>query len=244
MSTYLTQAITLKTHAVGEYDKILVLFSREHGLRRAIAKGARRPQSKLGGRSEPLCHNQWQLAKGKRMDVIAQCETVNAHRALRTDFDRLMAALYVAEATGAFIDELQPYPEVFDALSAMLTRLESTEAVELSVLWYELHLLDLMGYRPEFEACVQCDGELAAGCGFQAELGGGLCDSCSPMLRGMRLMPGTLAVIRRLQAMEAPPAGGMSVTPALLANARAAMREAIACRTETRLKTADLLSRL
>jgi hypothetical protein len=75
-------------------------------------------------------------------------------------------------------------------------------------------------------------------------MGGGLCDSCSPMLRGMRLMPGTLAVLRMLLGMDAPPAGGMSVTPALLANARAAMREAIACRTEIRLKTVDLLSRL
>ena len=244
MSTYLTQAITLKTHAVGEYDKILVLFTREHGLRRAMAKGARRAQSKLGGRSEPLCHNQWQLAQGKRMDVVTQCETMNAHRALRTDFDRLMSAMYVAEATGAFIDDLQPYPEVFDALSGILTELESTEAVELAVLWYELHLLDLLGYRPELDACVACEGELGASCGFHPEMGGGLCDACSPMLRGMRLMPGTLAVLRRLMAMPEPPRGGMSVTPALLANARSAMREAIACRTETRLKTVDLLSRL
>lgn len=244
MSTYLTEAITIKTHALGEHDKILVLFSREHGLRRAVAKGARRPQSKLGGRSEPLCHNQWQLARGKRMDIVAQCETVDAHRKLRTDFDRLMAAMYVTEATGACIDELQPYPEVFDALSDMLTLLESTANIELAVLWYELHLLDLLGYRPEFEACVQCEAELGSTCGFHAELGGGLCDACQQMLRGMRLMPGTLAVLRMLQEAVTPPAGGMSVTPALLANARAAMREAIACRTETRLKTLDLLSRL
>jgi len=244
MSTYLTQAITLKTHAVGEYDKILVLFTREHGLRRAMAKGARRPQSKLGGRSEPLCHNQWQLAHGKRMDVVTQCETLSAHRALRTDFDRLMSAMYVAEATGAFIDELQPYPEVFDALAAMLKELEATESVELAVLWYELRLLDLLGYRPELEACVSCEAELGASCGFHPEMGGGLCDACSPMIRGMRLMPGTLAVLRLLLDMPEPPQGGMSVTPGLLANARAATREAIACRTETRLKTVDLLSRL
>ncbi|MFP5501153.1 MAG: DNA repair protein RecO [Candidatus Sericytochromatia bacterium] len=243
MSTYLTQAITLKTYPVGEHDKILVLFSREHGLRRVMAKGARRAQSRLGGRSEPLCHNEWLLARGKRMDVVAQCETVTAHRALRTDFDRLMAAMYVAEATGALIDELQPYPEVFDALSAMLTCLAQTDSVALATLWYELRLLDLLGYRPELDACVHCEAELAASCGFHPELGGGLCDACSPMLRGMRLMPGTLAVMRRLQAIEAP-AQGMQVTEALLANARAAMREAIACRTETRLKTVDVLSRL
>lgn len=244
MATYLTQAITLKTHAMGEYDKILVLFTREHGLRRVVAKGARRAQSKLGGRSEPLCHNHWQLAHGKRMDVVSQCETIDAHRALRTDFDRLMAAMYVAEATGAFVDELQPYPEVFDALSAILTRLETTEAVELTVLWYELHLLDLMGYRPELSQCVACEAELGASCGFHPEMGGAVCDTCSPMLRGLRLMPGTLSVLRLLQGMAQPPQGGMSVTPALLANARAAMREAISCRTEIRLKTLELLSRL
>jgi DNA repair protein RecO (recombination protein O) len=244
VSTYLTEAITLKTHALGEHDKILVLFSREHGLRRAIAKGARRPQSKIGGRSEPLCHNQWQLARGKRMDVIVQCETIDSHRKLRVDFDRLMAGMYVTEATGACIDELQPYPEVFDALSAILTLLETTPAVELAVLWYELHLLELLGYRPEFEACVHCEAELGATCAFHAELGGGLCESCAPMLRGLRLLPGTLAVMRMLQGMPHPPVGGVSATPALLANARAAMRDAIACRTEIRLKTVDLLSRL
>lgn len=244
MATYLAEAITLKTHALGESDKILVLFTREHGMRRAVAKGARRPQSKLGGRSEPLSHNRWQLARGKRMDVVAQCETLNAHRGLRKDFDRLMAAMYVAEATGAFIDELQPYPDVFDALSEILTRLESTEAIDLTVLWYELHLLDMLGYRPELDACVHCEAQLGAVCSFHAELGGGLCATCAPMLRGLRLMPGTLAVMRMLRDLETPPMGGMSVTPALLANARAAMREAIACRTETRLKTVDLLSRL
>ncbi len=244
MSTYLTQAITLKTHAVGEYDKLLVLFSRELGLRRVMAKGARRPRSKLGGRSEPLCHNLWELAHGRRMDVVAHCETRNGFRGLRTDFDRLMAAMYVAEATGAFIDELQPYPEVFDALAAILGILETTDAIELTVLWFELRLLDLLGYRPEFDSCVHCEAELGSACGFHPDLGGGLCDACSPMLRAMRLMPGTLSVIRLLQRLESPPDGGMSVTPGLLANARAAMRDAIACRTEIRLKTVDLLSRL
>ena len=74
-----------------------MLFSRERGIHRAVAKGARKPGTKMGGKSEPLNINRLLLSKGKSLDIITQCESIESFGALRKDFARLSYALYFAD---------------------------------------------------------------------------------------------------------------------------------------------------
>jgi DNA repair protein RecO (recombination protein O) len=224
MPTYTTTAITLQHYPLGEHDRLLELFTREHGLKRIVAKGARRAKSKLGARTEPLIHATWFLGKGRNLDVVAQCETVHAHRGLRADLDRLMAGLYLAELTGHSVIEAQPHPDLFDLFAASLLALEVAESPELVTAWYELAVLNELGYAPELGVCAQCAGDLDSGaCGFSGEIGGCLCESCQAVLGAPILSRRALDLLRRLSDVELTRLLPHALAPALVGQARAAI---------------------
>ena len=74
---YQTQAIIIKQTKLGEFDKLLTIYTPELGKLKAVAKGAYRPGSKLGGNVEPLTHSLLFLAKGRKLDIITQSQTID-----------------------------------------------------------------------------------------------------------------------------------------------------------------------
>lgn len=243
MAHYSTTGITLQHHSFGEYDKVLVLFTADRGVIRVVAKGARRPHSKLGGQSEPLNMATWFLGKGKRMDVVAQVEPIHAHRALRTDLDRLVFAMYLAELTSACLDEGQPHPEVFTLFASALRTLELAESPELVAAWYELALAGELGYAPQLDACSRCREpvEPGPGLGFSAESGGVVCSACGAVAGGANLPAKTLLLLRRLRAVELPALIEHRLEPALVASARSALRNIVTLRCERPLRSLKVL---
>lgn len=244
MATYTTSGITLKQYPLGEYDKILVLLTREHGVKRVVAKGARRANSKLGGKSEPLYKATWFLASGKRMDVVSQCETDHAHRALRGDLERLLHGMYLAELVAAFLEEGAAHPELFDLFAACLLALEVAESPELITAFFEVKFLAGLGYELELSACVGCGDALGTeGCGFSGEGGGALCEACSAVAGGMRLHAKGLKLLQRLSVVELTELLTHAIQPGLLAHGRSALKAALSSRTERPLRSLDLLGR-
>ena len=81
MRLYRDEAIVLRTHKLGEADRIITLLTRQHGRVRAVAKGVRRTTSRFGSRLEPFTHVDLQLAEGRNLDVVTQAETLDAVRA-------------------------------------------------------------------------------------------------------------------------------------------------------------------
>ncbi len=73
---YRDEAIVLRTHKLGEADRIITLLTRQHGRVRAVAKGVRRTTSRFGSRLEPFTHVDLQLAEGRNLDVVTQAETL------------------------------------------------------------------------------------------------------------------------------------------------------------------------
>ena len=78
MPTYRDEAVVLRTHKLGEADRIITLLSRDHGKVRAVARGVRRTSSKFGGRLEPFSHVDLQFATGRTLDVITQAVTLHS----------------------------------------------------------------------------------------------------------------------------------------------------------------------
>lgn len=163
------------------------MFSRERGLHRAVAKGARKPGTKMSGKSEPLNINRLLLAKGKSLDIITQCESIETFSALRLNLERLAYALYFAELSQTFGQELSQECEVyFDRLSMGLALLaEGSKEPTLQCLEFELMLLSLIGLSPELTFCVGCREPLSETnlSSFSHELGGVLCQSCVSKMR-------------------------------------------------------------
>lgn len=182
MATFSLTAVNVGSHVLGESDRIVVMFSREKGLHRAVAKGARKPGTKMAGKSEPLNINRLLLSKGKSLDIITQCESVQTFFNLRQDLERLSYALYFAELTQTFGQGLSEESETyFDKLSMAIGLMsEGTKDPAVQCLEFELALLDLIGLSPELSFCVACrqpvtDNNLTA---FNYEHGGLVCQDC------------------------------------------------------------------
>lgn len=239
--TYLATGVVLKHHALKEADKILVLLTREHGLKRVVAKGLRRSGNRIGGRLEPLRENTLLLAKGRHMDVVTQVEGARRFAAITEDLDRLAAALGAAELLMAFLEDDDPHPEVYDLYLGLLAALGPEAHPEVLLAAFELQFLELVGYRPELEACLACERPIETGDEVHAlniDLGGAICSDCGGLVAGRmrRMSPGGWRLMRRLQDTPLDALAGVTDEPRRLAGMRHALREYLSFRAEKELK--------
>ena len=206
MSLYRDRAVVVRTHKLGEADRIVVLLTAEHGKVRAVAKGVRKTKSRFGGRLEPLTHVTLLLYQGRELDIVSQVETVDPTRLLMGDLDRLTQGLVLLEAVDRLTPDREPVPHLYRMLVGALRTL-AAQPSELVVPAFFWKVLDAEGVRPELERCVRCGAEepLVA---FDLDEGGVLCRSCR---QGVALSPGALALLRQIlggelnAALAAPP---------------------------------------
>jgi DNA repair protein RecO (recombination protein O) len=178
--SYQTQGIVLKQTKLGEFDKILTIYTPEFGKLRAVAKGACRPKSKLGGNVEPLTHSLMLLAKGRNLDIVTQSQTINGFLALKSDLWRMACGLYILELIDFFTVEGGENRPVFDLLLDILNQLSKPDSNEVILRYFELHLLHYLGYRPQLRWCVSCNLPLKPVVNFfSPNKGGILCPHCN-----------------------------------------------------------------
>ncbi len=177
--TYRAEAIVLKTLDLGEADRILTLLTRHFGKVKVVAKGIRRPTSRLAGYAEPLSHATYQLARGRELDVLTGAESRSTYRMLREDLDKIAAGWYIAEVADRSTAERSPSAPVFDLVETALRHLEAGHAPSLVCRWWDLHLLDRTGFRPELGACARCGGALREAVNAWSPYdGGAVCTTC------------------------------------------------------------------
>jgi DNA repair protein RecO (recombination protein O) len=181
---YRDEAIVLRTHKLGEADRIITLLTRENGRVRAVAKGVRRTTSKFGSRLEPFTHVDVQLAEGRNLDTVTQAETHDAFAArLGADYERYTAGTVMLETAERLVtEEKQPSTQQFLLLVGGLRAMAGGERRPSQVLdSYLLRSLAVAGYAPSFEACARC-GTLPGAGGqhrwFNPSYGGMLCTTC------------------------------------------------------------------
>lgn len=202
--TYQAQAIIIKQIKLGEVDKIVTFYSPEFGKLRAIAKGACRPGSKLGGNVEPLTYSLLMLARGRNLDIITQSQSIDAFLDLKNDLWRSSCGLYLLDLVDSFTVENNESRPLFDLLLTSLHRLCQADSSEIALRYFELHLLHYLGYRPEFGHCVGCNSPLKPVVNFFSPgQGGMLCPCCSqqePLAHPLAVE--TLKVLRLWQSCD------------------------------------------
>ncbi|MBN8659640.1 MAG: DNA repair protein RecO [Candidatus Obscuribacter phosphatis] len=216
MTSFTLNAVNIGTFPLGEADRIVVLFSAEKGLHRAVAKGARKPGSKMSGKSEPLNICKFLLAKGKSLDIITQCETLETFPGLRSNLERLTYALYFAELSQVFGADLgEDSQTYFERLSLAIAYMAESETLPiLQCLEFEMSLLNMLGLLPELTFCVSCRNPLEERTisTFNFELGGVLCEACERRMRGQASRGFQVAENARSEAREGRLASVM-ITP-------------------------------
>jgi DNA repair protein RecO (recombination protein O) len=179
--TFRTEAVVLQHNDWGEADRMLWLFTRELGKVRAIAKGARKMRSRKAGHLEPFTQVNLLLARGRDLLIVTQAETVDAFLPLREDLVRIGYAAYVVELLDRFTYDEGENRSLYRLLTETLSRIEKEADPTLAIRYYEIRLLDLLGYRPQLFNCLNCESEIRPEDQFfSASQGGVICPNCAP----------------------------------------------------------------
>ncbi len=243
---YQTEAIVIRRTDLGEADRILTLYTRDLGKIRAVAKGVRRPQSKLGGHVELLTHSRLMLARARNLDIVTQAQTITNFLPLKEDLERTASGLYLAELVDAFTAERAEEPALFDLVLEILAHLAQSTRTDIVLRYSELRLLAQVGYRPELEHCGDCKAPLQPRTNFFSPVHGGvLCHSCGyhePQARPLSL--NALKVLRFWQKCDFATAEKVRLDVGLAAELEAVLQEYIRCLLERQLKSATWLEKL
>ena len=216
MNEFVTDAIVVRTYRSGEADRSVVLWTPEHGRVRALARGARRTTSRLGGALEVLADVRVDLVRGRgERFVVRHVAHQTRRRVLRADYERLSAGFLVVEALDALPVEGPADPSLFDLTRRVLNALDDPRyepvLVPTAFFW---RLLTLDGSEPVLSHCVECGrpGPLVS---FDAGAGGARCAACR---RGTSISSTALELLRRIAGgdlagvlREASPPGAAEV---------------------------------
>jgi DNA repair protein RecO (recombination protein O) len=195
------EAIVLRHADWGEADRLLWLFTRQAGKLVAVAKGVRKPRSRKAGHLEPFTRVELLLAQGRDFPIVTQAEAIDAYLEIRADLVRVAYASYVIELADRFTYEEGENIALFRLLSETLARINKEMEPAFGVRYYEIRLVDLVGFRPQLFKCVNCEKEIQAEDQyFSFEKGGVLCPQCGQKESGARSisMP-ALKILRHFQ---------------------------------------------
>ncbi len=243
---YQTEAVIIKRIKLGEADRILTLYTPEYGKLKAIAKGTRRPKSKLGGHVELLTHSKLLIAKGRNLDIITQAQTIESFLTLKDDLDRISHGLYILELIDSFAEEHIKNTQLFTLLIDSLHQLSFAPKSDIVLRYFELHLLDCVGYRPQLQQCVNCSSSLSPVTNsFSPREGGILCVNCGdiePLARPISL--NALKVLRTWQKCDFPTANLINVNTELSHELEQILREYIGYILERQVRSVSWLDKL
>jgi DNA repair protein RecO (recombination protein O) len=206
---YRDEAIVLRTHKLGEADRIVTLLTRNHGRVRGVARGVRKTSSRIGARLEPFGHVDVQLYEGRSLDTVTQVESIAAHGAeLSSDYPRWTAGTAMLETAERLTpEEREPAIPQYVLLVAGLRALVANEHDSGLILdSYLLRSLAIAGWSPSFDDCARC-GAPGPHRAFSIPNGGMVCSSCRPP-GSAAPSPATVALLGALLSGDWPVADG------------------------------------
>jgi DNA repair protein RecO (recombination protein O) len=225
---YVTDAIVLSRFDLGEADRVLTLITPEHGKLKAIAKGIRRPSSRLGGSLEPFAELNVALARGRTFDVVTEVRVGHAWLALRDRLESAATAWYLAELADRSLEERHEARELYALLRRAYELLDAGMAPGRVARWYEMHLADELGQRPEVDRCVECDRMLEPDERFRwvPPLGGVVCHRCpGPPADRTDLSLEALKLLKAYQRLDVEAIAALRLLPVVEREVESAMRD-------------------
>lgn len=241
-----TEAIVLKRRDYGEADRMLSLYTREFGKLDALAKGARKPQSRKTGHVELFMRTQFLIAEGRNFGIITQAELVEPYAALREDLIRTTYAAYATELLDKFTADEDKNIPLYDLLSKALGWFCQTDNLLLAARYYELRLLSLVGFQPQLFRCVVTNEPIEQEEQyFSAELGGLLKQKGRSADRKAQLVSSTaVKLLRYLQTRDWPTIQPIQLRPELHRELERIMQYYLTYHLERNLKSVEFLHRL
>lgn len=177
MAQYKTKGIIIRRRNFGEADRILTIYTERRGKVSAIAKGVRKPLSKLAGHLELFYLTDFHLAEGKNLHTITGAILINDFPAIRNNPQKINQMYYIAELIDKLIHEHERSEEIFALVNNIFQEL-NTQDSSLLLAYFELRLISYLGHKPELNHCVRCREKLSDGKNFWDHSSGVICAKC------------------------------------------------------------------
>lgn len=245
--SYRAAALILKRRDLGEADRLLTIFTAQQGKSDVVAKGARKPDSAKSGHVELFTKVDVLVALGRGLDVLAQAEVLEPYLPLREDLERGAYAAYVTELMDRFVlTEEDHQTTLFQLLDETYARLCVDADLRRVARWYELRLLDAVGFRPQLHECVVSREPILPEDQFFSLAEGGAVapHSATPSPHLLPLPLGTLKLLRHLQRSPYRQVADLTISEALHRDAERLMLAYLRYLLERRLQSVDFLMRL
>jgi len=205
MNLYRSEGIILRSRPLGEADKILTMLTRDKGKVEVVARGARRPRSRLLGAAQPFSYLKVLVFTGKSLDQLSQAEIVRSFSVVRDNLVKTAYASYWMEILDLLLPLEEENGDLFLFTLAGLTVLEKCADPVLLSRAFELRVLHYLGYTPELAVCARC-GESPGDPpgGFSPADGGVVCPACKTEteIRPLPLSKAGLEFMNRLLAAD------------------------------------------
>lgn len=164
MKSLTDEAIVTGVMDYREADRIVHLYSSEHGRISGIARGAKRSVKRFGGAFELFARISVNLVPAETLYTLTSAEPLTIYQGIRKGLDNISHASYAVELVSALTPERVPNKRVFRLITAYLEHLEASFADPSDRHFFEINLLNILGYRPPLESCPSCGADLTA-CG-------------------------------------------------------------------------------
>ena len=198
-----TEGVVLRRRDYGESDRILVVFTRKLGRISGLAKGARKPSSKISGHLELFTRASFLVSRGRNLQLITQAETIDSFDHLREDLPGIGLGSYIVELVDAVTTEEGSNVKLYDLLVRVLKALDSGLEPIVVKHFFELRLLGMSGFQPEFFICVECGEAITEQDQYlSGELGGVVCPKCIRSIGAADFKPVSARLLKYLRHFQ------------------------------------------
>lgn len=180
-----SEGFILRTHNIGEQDKIVIFFSRDKGIVKGVAKGARKFGNRFGSALEPMSYVKvfYYEKEGKELVTVSNCDLLESFFDIQMDLNTSFTLSYFSELTEEFFPSGSKEEVVFRLLSSTLQALRNGADLEFMSAYFEAWFLKISGILPEFHKCKKCRKELTDSGWLSHKKDGIFCNECTPQKR-------------------------------------------------------------
>lgn len=173
------EGVVIRTQDYGETHKIVTLLTGKMGKIAVIARGAKKPKSRMSAVSQTFIQGEYLIQTGRGLGVMQQGEVIQSHRKIREDLFKTAYASYLAELADKLTDEKTPNAFIYKEFVLSLQAIEKDKDQEVIAMMFEMKLYDAAGFSPVLNRCNSC-GTTDSLIYFSVHGGGVLCNECGP----------------------------------------------------------------
>ena len=238
------EGIVLRGMDYGENNKIITVLTKSSGKPGILVRGAKKVKSRHSSLAQPFTYGEFQYFRNKGLGTLNHGEIIESHHVLRTGLELSAYAAYAAELTDRTLQDDEPSGFHFEQLKACFAALQAGKDPQIVVHLYEMRILELSGYLPELEECIQCGNRIGP-FKLSCQSGGILCSRC--MARdssAISIGEGALKLLRLFARMDMRRLGDIRVKPETKAELKLGMRGLMDAQIAIPLKSRGFLDQI